>query len=425
MISRPSSTSPSKSPGAWSSRHEKGLVHRDLKPHNVLMSSDGVAKVTDFGLARRGVASGFGGTPGYAAPEQWKEGKTVDQRSDVFAFGVTLWKMVGGKIGWADVQDPGRSIVAKHSVSAARKRGEPGPLPTALTDLILGCIAPDPEDRWQDLGQVCDGLKSIFSEVVGQRYSRPEPSAAELLADGLNNRAVSQWDLENREQAEGLWEEALRTEPHHPEATYNLGLIHWRSGRCTDHDFVRRMEEMRGSHEEIWRDEYLEALVHLERGDVASAGKLLEEARAAGGGESDEVRSACEAAERLDVGMGFVRTLEGHSDGVNTVAVTSDGRFAVSGSEDKTLRLWELATGKSVQIFEGHTGSVTAVAVTPDGRFAVSGSEDKKASAVGTCHGQERADLHRTCRGDSGGGDSRRPLRRLGKRGQDASAVAT
>ncbi len=72
-----------------------------------------------------------------------------------------------------------------------------------------------------------------------------------------------------------------------------------------------------------------------------------------------------------------VRRFTEHDSGVTSVAVTPDGKYVVSGSGDKTLRLWELATGQEVRRFTGHEGSVTSVAVTPDGKYVVSGSDDK------------------------------------------------
>ena len=72
-----------------------------------------------------------------------------------------------------------------------------------------------------------------------------------------------------------------------------------------------------------------------------------------------------------------LRTLEGHADGVNAVAVTPDGSQAVSASYDKTLKVWDLRTGKALRTLEGHAGFVNAVAVTPDGSQAVSASWDK------------------------------------------------
>ena len=71
-----------------------------------------------------------------------------------------------------------------------------------------------------------------------------------------------------------------------------------------------------------------------------------------------------------------LRTLKGHTNWVSAVAVTSDGRKAVSGSDDKTLKVWDLETGEELRTLKGHTYWVSAVAVTPDGRKAISGSWD-------------------------------------------------
>ncbi|WP_437839851.1 AAA family ATPase [Sorangium sp. So ce1153] len=73
----------------------------------------------------------------------------------------------------------------------------------------------------------------------------------------------------------------------------------------------------------------------------------------------------------------LLRTLEAHTEPVNAVAVTLDGRFAVSASTDKTLKVWDLATGQPLRTLQGHADSVEGVAVTSDGRFAVSASTDK------------------------------------------------
>jgi hypothetical protein len=71
-----------------------------------------------------------------------------------------------------------------------------------------------------------------------------------------------------------------------------------------------------------------------------------------------------------------VRRLTGHQDAVTSVAVTPDGRYVVSGSWDRTVRIWELATGKEVRRLIGQQGHVESVAVTPDGRYIVSGGND-------------------------------------------------
>src|ERR1017187_7127454 len=69
----------------------------------------------------------------------------------------------------------------------------------------------------------------------------------------------------------------------------------------------------------------------------------------------------------------------GHSNTVMSVAFSPDGRWALTGSSDKTARVWEVATGKEVRRFDGHSDSVTSVAFSPDGRWALTGSHDQTA----------------------------------------------
>jgi WD40 repeat protein len=71
-----------------------------------------------------------------------------------------------------------------------------------------------------------------------------------------------------------------------------------------------------------------------------------------------------------------IRQFEGHTDYVNSVSISEDGRYAASGSDDKRLRLWEVGTGKCLMLFEGHNHCVDAVAVSPDGGYILSGGTD-------------------------------------------------
>ncbi|MGA7075900.1 MAG: hypothetical protein WBZ42_05060, partial [Halobacteriota archaeon] len=70
------------------------------------------------------------------------------------------------------------------------------------------------------------------------------------------------------------------------------------------------------------------------------------------------------------------RVLEGHTGTIYAVSITPDGRRAVSGSYDNTVRVWDVETGKCKRVLEGHTGTIYAVSITPDGRRAASGSRD-------------------------------------------------
>jgi len=216
--------------------HEQSLVHRDLKPGNVLMTPSGEARITDFGLARSGAVTGeeaddnqpssvevttSAGTAGYAAPEQMRKGATIDHRADIFAFGATLWRTLGGPLVWTQTS----GSVAKQSVTALLKRGEVRDLPDGLAELILRCLEPQPADRPPDFLTVCHELKAVFQVVATQEYPRPQPFGHELLADGLNNRAVSLVDLGRKQGALALLREAVETGSHCPEAQVNLALL--------------------------------------------------------------------------------------------------------------------------------------------------------------------------------------------------------
>src|SRR4028118_1655206 len=93
-------------------------------------------------------------------------------------------------------------------------------------------------------------------------------------------------------------------------------------------------------------------------------------------------------------GRGLLRTLNGHSSSVNAVAVTADGKRAISGSYDKTLKVWDLTTRKKQFTLKGHTSSVNAVAITADGKQAISGSIDNTLKVWDLTTGKEQFTLN-------------------------------
>ena len=138
------------------------------------------------------------------------------------------------------------------------------------------------------------------------------------------------------------------------ECIYNRGLLLWRQGKLTDQALLAVLRDASAQRARLCEASYLVGLVHLERGDSQGAVKVLESV-CADGAASLEANTALEQARRLARTSAAMRTFEGHTQGVHSVALSADGRWALSGSYDNTLRLWEVASGRCVRTFEGHT----------------------------------------------------------------------
>lgn len=155
---------------ALASAHRAGLVHRDVKPENILLSDDGVVKVADFGLARAVAAEGGAmntglimGTVAYSAPEQFRRGN-VDMRSDVYSAGIVAFELLTGRqphIG------PDAMSVAYHHVHsdvAPPSNFQPGIAP-ALDHLVRRATARDPQFRPQDAGAFLGEVHDVRREL--------------------------------------------------------------------------------------------------------------------------------------------------------------------------------------------------------------------------------------------------------------------
>src|SRR5439155_10337925 len=166
--------------------HERGIVHRDLKPANIVITPDGVVKVLDFGLAKAGEtgrAGGAGGDDGlthsptvigptvagvllgtapYMSPEQAR-GKTVDKRTDIWAFGCVVYEMLAGRRAF-----PGETTT--DSVAAILERepdwtAVPASTPAHVQRLLRRCLEKDPKRRLRDIGDVRADLDATIAAV--------------------------------------------------------------------------------------------------------------------------------------------------------------------------------------------------------------------------------------------------------------------
>jgi eukaryotic-like serine/threonine-protein kinase len=154
--------------GALRFAHRKGVVHRDIKPHNVMADADGRLKVTDFGIARAGVsqmteAGSIIGTAQYLSPEQAR-GAAVDQRSDLYSIGVVLYEMLTGQVPFTG--ETPVEIAMKHLSDTPRPPSVLRPeIPPDLDMVVLRALAKSPEDRFQTAEEMDAELERVASGV--------------------------------------------------------------------------------------------------------------------------------------------------------------------------------------------------------------------------------------------------------------------
>ena len=149
--------------------HEHGIVHRDIKPQNIIVSDSGKIKVTDFGIAKAAtgdtIASSTMGSVRYLSPEQARGGYS-DARSDIYSLGITMYEMATGKVPF-----DGENTVA---IAVMHLRDEIVPprnyfpdIPVSLERIILKCTRKRPEERYQTAADLIADLKQVFTSPDG------------------------------------------------------------------------------------------------------------------------------------------------------------------------------------------------------------------------------------------------------------------
>ncbi len=382
--------------------HRQGIVHRDIKPGNLILDAQGTVWVADFGLARSEGLSNLTqdgdilGTFRYMAPERFD--RRSDPRGDVYSLGLTLYEILTLRPAFAETD---RNLLIKQltQTEPPRPRQLDRTIPHDLETIVLKAIEKEPDHRYQSAEELAEDLRRFLADLpirarrIGVRerawrWCRRNPLLALSTAAAVALLVVL---------AVGgtLTSVLLRNE--RDAASFHAGEA--------DKNFLAAKDQERLAHisaadarrqERLAQHNLYAAHIHvieqsLERGDMRQALALLEGQRPRPGQE--DLRGfewyylwrLCHLGHRL--------TLRGHAGPVVSVAYSPAGALLASGGDDGAIILWDMPSGRVRCTGRGHSGPVRSLAFSPDGQILASGSDDQTIKFWQSDTGSEKVTL--------------------------------
>ncbi|MGE0607139.1 MAG: WD40 repeat domain-containing serine/threonine protein kinase, partial [Pirellulales bacterium] len=367
--------------------HERGILHRDLKPGNILIDRQGEPHVADFGLAKHldAATSNAGehatqtgaivGTPAYMAPEQAQAEKSLTTAVDIYSLGAVLYAWLTGQPPFRG-DDPVTTLMQVVSAEPRKPRSLDGGIDADLETICLKCLAKLPQQRYSTAAALADDL---------DRYLRGEPILARRASLG---ERLWRWSRRNPAlaAASGLALAALVAVAvvGSSFAVYQSRAAAELREKQAQTDAALQESRLRASSLELDR-----CIAQCERGDISLGLLGMVQCLAMAPDDAADLHRVI----RGNL-AGWSRQLPvlaappfEHREAVRAVDFSGDGKVMLTAGLDRTARLWDTATGQPVREPWEHPDEVWCAAISADGQTVATGCHDGFARLwdVATC----------------------------------------